>query len=236
MPDQKNSIGSALLGGLPIVGGVASALLERRWAIKDRDYQNEYNSPANQLRLLKEAGIPAAAYFTGKSAGAQSEQPRNVEIKDKTENLFDKIYMNRLQRENIRGLKLDNDLKQQDLDYFNRIEDRDDEGLPTARGQFSNRHLSLEADLQNKENQRRIAAVTADLKERYGEDITKEELDNVVINNKRLRQLFEDDQQFMDWKRKLDRRLKTKGEEGTIWDVLEEMLGAIMFSSMRLKR
>lgn len=69
---------------IPGIGAVANIIggaISRGQALKDdrRNYQRylenrEYNEPANQLKRIREAGLPSAAYFTG-GASSQSAPP-----------------------------------------------------------------------------------------------------------------------------------------------------------------
>lgn len=95
-------LGGVLSSAIPVVGAGISAALERSWAKKDLADQRAYNSPANQLRLLDEAGLPAAAYFSS-GVGAQSDQPRatNVDPTLGTAEGVNNYFQNRFQRQQI---------------------------------------------------------------------------------------------------------------------------------------
>lgn len=72
---------SDLAGPIGMIGGLGATFLGRYWAKKDRDYANKYNSPEEQLKRLRAAGLPMAAMY-GNMGGTtqQSEIPRSSEI------------------------------------------------------------------------------------------------------------------------------------------------------------
>ena len=88
-----------LLGALPVVGSALSSIIGRGQALRDIREQRAYESPENQLKLLKDAGIPAAAYFSG-SAGQQSELPRatNIDPSLGTAEGVEKFMQNRMSK------------------------------------------------------------------------------------------------------------------------------------------
>lgn len=98
--DKKQSVGSSLLAGLPVLGGIASSIANavtsnaadtrsrhmywdsynrsRTDALSDWNMQNEYNSPVAQMERLKAAGLnPNLVYGNGATATSQS-QPRQA--------------------------------------------------------------------------------------------------------------------------------------------------------------
>lgn len=93
------------LSGIPVLGSLASAALQRGWAIKDRDYQNNYNLPINQVKRLRAAGLPLASMFSG-SGGSQSAETKssNVDPLLGTAKGIDNYFTNQMQRKQMQML------------------------------------------------------------------------------------------------------------------------------------
>lgn len=129
----------ALLGS-SIFSGIASKRAQRRQnAYNDEaadkameqqqsliDAQNQYNSPANQMSLLSDAGLnPLLAYNSLGSSVQQSSGEPHVASHDyikSTEDTIaavDKIAQTLMQAEQLRKLKLQNDLSSYKLDEEN---------------------------------------------------------------------------------------------------------------------
>lgn len=67
--------GEELLGALPVVGAIGSAALQQRYALKNWNRQNAYNTPKAQIQRLKEAGLPLATMFGGSGGSSSSPIP-----------------------------------------------------------------------------------------------------------------------------------------------------------------
>jgi hypothetical protein len=63
----------------PLVGGIANAIgakKQREWMEKMWNLTNEYNSPAEQVKRMREAGLnPRLMYGTGSEGGGSTTQP-----------------------------------------------------------------------------------------------------------------------------------------------------------------
>lgn len=143
-------IASTLVSGIPVVGSIASGMLQRHWATKDVANQNLYNTPKEQVKRLREAGLPLASMFSGSGASVQSDLPRSSEI-DPTlgtargiENYFQNRLMKmqlqlqeqalRLGEENIKKTGAEANLAQGEADYWSRLDPMGREG---ATNQFT---------------------------------------------------------------------------------------------------
>lgn len=124
---------------LPVVGSLGAAAIQRNWALKDLAAQNKYNSPAEQIKRLKEAKLPLATMFGGQG-GSTSEQPRGTDI-DPSLGVgkgLDAYYMNRMQKkqmelldQNIRKATYDADISQVERNW--KVEEAPDFQLPGVR-------------------------------------------------------------------------------------------------------
>lgn len=233
-------------GALPIFGAQASAQIQRKWALRDLENQNFYNSPAEQLRRLKEAGLPAAAFFSG-GVSSQSDQPRSSSV-DPTLGVSQGVssYLN--SRMNSAQLRLmDAQTRKADAEageaegrtaVLKSPMDNFAGGINTHQGVLMSTQLDRQqADAAGANAAQMIQQQIA----KAGEGdilgaLRRGDLDHILTNNELLRQTFADNQQFLEFKRKLANRLEAKGEEGSILHILEELLGAALFSSLRMKR
>ena len=69
----------AAQGALNTTTGFLTANRNRRWALQDRDYENAYNHPKQQMQRLREAGLnPNLVYGLG-AAQNQSATPSQTE-------------------------------------------------------------------------------------------------------------------------------------------------------------
>lgn len=90
------------LSAVPVLGSLGSTILQRSWALRDLKRQQEYNKPLNQVRRLREAGLPLASMFSG-SGGSTSEQPRATEVDPTlgTAKGLETFFQNRMQRKQL---------------------------------------------------------------------------------------------------------------------------------------
>lgn len=234
-------------GALPIFGAQASAQIQRKWALRDLKNQNFYNSPAEQLRRLKEAGLPAAAFFSG-GVSSQSDQPRSSGV-DPTLGVSQGVssYLN--SRMNSAQLRLmDAQTRKADAEageaegrtavLKSPMDNYFAGGVNTHQGVLMSTQLDRQqADAAGANAAQMIQQQIA----KAGEGdilgaLRRGDLDHILTTNDLLKQAFADNQQFLEFKRKLANRLESKGEGGSILQILEELLGAALFSSLRMKR
>ena len=78
-------------GALNTTIGMMTANRNRRWALQDRDYENAYNHPKQQMQRLKEAGLnPNLVYGSG-AAQNQSATPSQTETEIESPNVSESI-------------------------------------------------------------------------------------------------------------------------------------------------
>lgn len=125
-PAWLAAVGQAGQASLPVIGNIASLLLQRSWAKKDLAAQNLYNSPVEQLKRLKEAGLPAAAFFSG-GVSSQSDQPRAVNVSPDlgTSEVFNKFQLNQIQKLQVQDMeqavrlkKIQGDMAEAERDFM----------------------------------------------------------------------------------------------------------------------
>lgn len=225
---------------LPSAANIFTLALQRRWAKKDLAAQNLYNSPKEQLKRLREAGLPAAAFFSG-GVSSQSDQPRSTEVAPDlgTSQIFDKFTYNQIQKKQMKIL----DAEIMEKEANARLKDSESKWWLS---QFYNRYTgksdktALESRLQGEMNllgyDVRARKVAADVAERFKGDITEQELMHSKVLNDILRQQFNDNQLMLSFKRDLARRLKQKNEGTTVLQVLEDLLGMWLMKSGSLNR
>ena len=81
----------AAQGALNTTTGLLTANRNRRWALQDRDYENAYNHPKQQMQRLREAGLnPNLVYGSG-AAQNQSATPSQTETEVEPVNVSDSI-------------------------------------------------------------------------------------------------------------------------------------------------
>lgn len=110
-------------GGLDLLGGAISMGLQarenrlnREWAEKMRDYENEYNSPKQQIARLKEAGLnPALIYqqSAGSMTSASVPSPSNAGRplgKLDLRSAFDAYMDAQLKDQQLQNIELQNDI------------------------------------------------------------------------------------------------------------------------------
>lgn len=73
-PSNKFKLGD-LASAIPVVGSALSGIINRAQSQEDIRRMNEYNDPANQLKRLREAGLPMAA-MGNNIASTQSALPQ----------------------------------------------------------------------------------------------------------------------------------------------------------------
>lgn len=233
-------------GAIPIFGAQAAAQQQRRWALRDLEAQNKYNSPAEQLRRLKEAGLPAAAFFSG-GVSSQSDQPRSTNV-DPTFGTSQGVggYLN--SRMNSAQLRLmDAQTRKADAEA-GEAEGRTMWLKSPRDNTLSSIHNNQGVTLDTELDIQQANAAGANAAQMIQHQIAKAgegdilgalrrgDLDHILTSNSLLKQAFDDNQQFLDFKRKLADRLESKGESGSILDILEELLGAALFGTLRMKR
>ena len=106
-------------GALNTTIGMMTANRNRRWALQDRDYENAYNHPKQQMQRLKEAGLnPNLVYGSG-AAQNQSATPSQTETEIESPNVSESIQAainnrtakinNALMIQKLREVKREND-------------------------------------------------------------------------------------------------------------------------------
>lgn len=75
MPGIDETLGSAVLGAIPVAGAIGSAALQQKYALRNWERQNQYNSPKSQVQRLKEAGLPLATMFGGQGGSTSESIP-----------------------------------------------------------------------------------------------------------------------------------------------------------------
>lgn len=236
-------LGGVLSSAIPVVGAGISAALERKWALQDQAEQRQYNSPQNQLRLLEEAGLPAAAYFAS-GAGAQSEQPRatNVDPTLGTAEGVQNYFQTRQQQASlklmdaqIRNANADADIKEGQASWMKGVADDSTQ---------TNQTRLLGADMTSREMKASIDGFTSVIQGQIAESGNNEvlrklrvgELDKLIMSNDLLKQALDDNKQMMQFKRDL----ATAINEGTplTWEgivrLIKNIAGAAMFSGMKI--
>lgn len=243
--------GGILSAAIPGIGAASAANLQRRWALQDLERQNIYNSPAEQLKRLRDAGLPAAAFFSS-GASSQSDQPRSVNV-DPTLGAaqgVNNFFTNRLQQAQIRAMEAqiantqaqtrsanaDADIKESARDFELSNWDASDDRFQKPlfnKLQTERRKLLAEAELA--EVRRDIERITAS----YKNDMSfvelernKEELNRVrasiketLSRNDLLREQFTNMQHFTSWQhRVISEWEKSGGKVSTIELLLERLL------------
>lgn len=181
--------------------------LERKYAVEDRDYDNWYNSPAQQRRRLEEAGFSPMSLFGHGQIAGNSSSPRsangtsygNIQPPQFNENLLsDAIgaYFNltqtMAQTDNMRAqadvIKTDNLLKQAQIENINTQSKlgQFDLGYKKTSAQANLRHLDLtneklKADIlfTLDSNQRQALASTSNLAKTV-QEIASMKMDTLV--------------------------------------------------------
>lgn len=204
--------------GIPVLGNLASTLLQRHWALKDIEAQNKYNSPVEQVKRLRAAGLPLAAMFSGSGASQQSDLPRatNVDPTMGTAEGMSNYFQNRLQKQQLPLLQAQNDLLQAQI-FKTREEGRNaaasadiqegqrdwmktvEPGFYQGTGTNQFRELNATRDLKNaqwwtEENRSKIQAVLGRISEATEETQKKsyiETLAKIFKTNKLLDQQFD---------------------------------------------
>lgn len=186
-----------ILGGLagaviPGLGAQASAQMQRRWALQDLEEQNRYNSPAEQLRRLKEAGLPAASFFSG-GVSSQSDQPRSTNV-DPTLGFAEgmqNLFQNRIQKAQVKVLEADAraksadaDIKEIDAGLAKKIvpDVYDASGKPLIRRDYKD-YLEMDSkakDVQAKSIANSMAHRINQWEERYGDELRSANLANLA--------------------------------------------------------
>lgn len=238
MPFEDQLLG--LAGSIiPGIGAVSAAKLQREWALKDLDAQNKYNSPTEQLRRLKEAGLPAAAFFSG-GVSSQSDQPRSVNV-DPTLGAAEgmsNLFKNRFQNAQLR--LLDAQTRQQNATadeaegrtaILKSPMDNYLGGTSTFQGVQMSTHLGKEqADKAAADAGQMIANQVASSNENDILGALKRgELDKLLTGNAVLKQLFEDNKLFLDFKRDLAARLNSGFAGDSFGEILKDLLGPLYF-------
>lgn len=88
---------------------------KRKDYVKDRDYENKYNSPVEQVKRLKAAGLNPYAFLTGAndSAGVTPLSPPNIVAPQSDIDLQDKEYTEKLIEHDIQKMENENMLTQE---------------------------------------------------------------------------------------------------------------------------
>lgn len=211
MPENKGW--STLLGALPFVGGIASTILQRRWALKDQERQNQYNSPQHQLALLKQAGLPAAAYFSG-GVSAQSESPRDTPVNTGASEYFNKMAVTEFQKKQMAVMEAEAREKNANADV--KVAERD--YLLGAPGQLGGKlgamaqeksplETRLGAEIQHTVIGNQQQQVSLDVARKYAEPMAAQEFRNKINQDAALRQQMQRVQQEIQQAAKINPQL-----------------------------
>ena len=172
---------------IPALGSIISGAWSASSARRRADRANKYNAPANQVRLLREAGISPSMMFSagGKPAPAVVEDApkldptlgtaQSISAYQNMRALKMKERMDMAQMEEIetrtQGQQVKNDIMRQELSRFN--QDRDLENHL--------KKIAASVSIQNADNQERITQARIDVmrraqvlsEERFGFDVER---------------------------------------------------------------
>lgn len=98
------------LSFLPSIGSLGAAAIQRNWALKDWNRVNAYNTPKEQVKRLREAGLPLATMFGGQ--GGSTASPVDTTQVDPTLGTargLEAHFTNRMQRKQLE--LMDQDLR-----------------------------------------------------------------------------------------------------------------------------
>lgn len=217
--------------GLPIAGAIGSAALQRGWALKDWHRMNAYNHPKEQVRRLREAGLPLASMFSG-SGGSTSSAPQSSHVDPSLGSAqgLEKYFTNQMQRkqiqmidEQIREQSAKADIVEGERD-FKILGGKDvpiDPSDPASEGGLfhtmrkSNQVQSMEYDQRQKAAQAQTAEIVADLQRAK----TQAEIDNILqtidigVQNERGQKILND----------INDILTSKIGDGK-WDLVQAMI------------
>lgn len=225
------SILPGILSTLPVIGSIGAAALSRRWAQKDLQQQNLYNSPKQQIERLKEAGLPLASMFSG-SGGSQSEQPRQTQIDPSlgAAKGLEQYYIGTMQKkqlqlitEQIGKAEADKTISQVaanealGVDKYRRGPVYDKDGFL----QIGNRQTQdLDLTMRQKEAQTKTTEVIADLQQAR----TQAEIDHILNTIKLGNQTFDINSVNQ---KTLNELIKNIGDGK--WDLVQSMLYRLIF-------
>lgn len=204
---------------IPVAGSLGAAAMQRKWALKDWDRINAYNHPGQQIKRLKEAGLPLASMFSG-SGGSTSSDIRQSEVDPSlgTASGVDRYFSTRLQQQQLELMKAQT--------YKATAEAQEATGrvkyltMPMYDKygflQIGNRQtLGLDADLKAKQ----ANAKTQEILSNYTEDMTKGQILHTTKTNARLQQQFDSEQMFQKFYKYIDDNWKSGN-----WSAFEALI------------
>lgn len=226
---------------LPSIGAQAAAQQQRRWALQDLEAQNFYNSPAEQLRRLKEAGLPAAAFFSG-GVSSQSDQPRTTNV-DPTLGIAEGVqnfFQNRIQKAQIkaieadaRGKSADADIKEIDANIAKSVDPSrfDSSGAPLNRQtvkRLEEQNL-LDHTVRLKSIEANIQQRVLGWQERYGNEMNTAQLNNLSADIARKELEIRDAELMREFQRDFIRLFN----EGELMKSLGRLIGMYALKSVK---
>lgn len=229
---------------IPGIGAKAAYDLQRKDALADLERQNLYNSPREQLRRLKEAGLPAAAFFSG-GVSSQSDQPRSANV-DPTLGAAEgmsSFFKNRLQSAQLRLLDAQTRsqnaaageaegrtaiLKSPMENYLG--------GISTHQGVSMSTHLAKDqADKATSDATQMIQhQIAASNESNILRRLKEADLDHVLSGNALTKLLTQDRELFLDFQRKLADRLEKGFDGDNLGTILKDLLGPMFFKIFSL--
>jgi len=221
---------------IPGIGAQASAQIQRQWALDDWNRMNEYNSPKAQLQRLKDAGLPAAAFFSG-GVSSQSDMPRSTQV-DPTLGAAQGIQnfmQNRIQQVQMRALEADARskeadaaLKEADAQWFLTGHlDKETNILTNQRGNM------LQAEQIKRAADASAAQATANIQQtiadRKDEQMTSE-IDRANAATALAKQAFSNNELFLQFQRDFINGLKA-GDD--FWSTFRSLLSMYLLKQTR---
>lgn len=170
-----SGIGSALTGGLNLLGNKINYKQAYKYQAKLMDYQNrlnienwnmqnEYNLPSNQMQRYKDAGLNPNLIY-GQSNSSSALPSVSPGTSPKQDSIFDQAQALNLMTmsEDLRGKKLQNDLTQQDI--YSRAQERkeSEERIFKMREEVIKIKGEVQKNVQSIENLKKDATLKDDV-------------------------------------------------------------------------
>lgn len=220
MPGEEKGIGfgsvvgSAALSAIPVLGALGSAALQQKYAVKNWERTNAYNHPREQVKRLREAGLPLASMFTG-SGGSQSQSLNtpNIDPTLGSAKGLDNYFTNRMQKkqlelmdQELRIRSADADLKEIGRDWARADYVKEDPNQTLGAIPYSNQVMGLVTEQKAKIAESKASEITADLIEAK----TQADIDHVLQTIKLGVQAHE----YNEVKQWVDKWIKGEIQEG----------------------
>lgn len=236
---------------LPIGGAFGSAALQQSYALKNWERQNAYNHPKEQIKRLKEAGLPLASMFSGSggSSTSQSIDTPNVDPNLGTAEGLQRGMQLAFQRkqmelltQNIRSATYDADMKEnlRNFELSTTMDSSGGKNIPDFEPQFgdTNQVQGLRRQRAIQESEKISKGILTDLQ---GIELkVKEELDklgkltgetlervqNIMLHNDELRVRIHNEERRRALVNQVISDLETGG---TGWKGLMNLTKAVLF-------